>query len=91
MMTLTNSEQRTLKAQAQRLEPILKVGKGGLSTEFLEKFQHTQQTHPLLKIQFTAHKDEKKPLTMRLAELTGSVVVQQVGNIAVLYKPAASR
>jgi RNA-binding protein len=87
MTTLTKAELRDLKAKAQLLNPVLKVGKGGLSTEFMAEFRHAQESHPLLKIQFAAHKDEKKALTANLAEYTNSEIIQQVGNVAVFYKP----
>jgi RNA-binding protein len=87
MTTLTKTELQDLKAKAQRLNPVLKVGKHALSEEFLAEFRHTQESHPLLKVQFAAHKDEKKALTAKLAELTDSIIVHQVGNVAVFYKP----
>ncbi len=86
-MELTNPEIRRLKARAQRLEPMLKVGKAGLSENFLKSVDEALAHHELVKIKFAEFKDEKKTLAPALAEKTSSRLVMRVGNTAVLYRP----
>ncbi len=88
-IVLTNAEKRDLKARAQRLEAIVKLGHGGVSEAFLKSFDEALTRHGLVKMKFTDHKEEKKTLAVEIAEKTGSAIVAQVGNVAVYYRPKA--
>lgn len=87
MIPLTNAQIRALKAQAQRTKATLKVGKGGLSSEFLAALDHELTCHELVKVKFDEFKEQKKELTPQLAEKSGSHLVTRVGNVVVLYRP----
>ena len=86
-MTLTNAEKRDLKARAQRLEPVVKLGHGGMSDAFLQSLDTALTQHGLVKMKFSDHKEEKKTLVPQMAERTSSALVMQVGNVAVFYRP----
>jgi RNA-binding protein len=77
---------RTLKARAQRLEPMFKVGKSGLSDGFLKSVDAGLSHHELVKVKFVEFKEEKKVLAPALAEKTSSQIVMRVGNVVVLYR-----
>ena len=87
MIELTNPQPRRLKALAQRLEPMLKVGKQGLSGAFLQSVNDELAYHELVKIKFGELKEEKKQLAPQLAEQTASRLVMLVGHVVVLYRP----
>jgi len=84
---LTNAELRRLKARAQLLEPMFKVGKGGLSDGFVAEVSAGLASHELVKVKFVEFKEEKKTLAPALAEKTSSRLVMRVGNVAVLFRP----
>ena len=84
---LNNSQIRKFKAAAQRLEPILKVGKAGLSEGFIRSVTEALAQHELVKIKFADFKDQKKELAPQLAEKTASHLVMRVGNVMVLHRP----
>ncbi len=84
--SLTNAAKRDLKARAQRLEPILKVGHAGVTPEFLASLDRALTDHELVKVRFSDFKEEKKTLTPLLAEKSGSEVVMRVGNVAVFFR-----
>lgn len=86
-LTLNNAEKRDLKARAQRLEPMVKLGHGGMSDGFLQGMEDALARHGLVKMKFSDHKEEKKTLAPQIAERTGSALVAQVGNVAVFYRP----
>lgn len=90
MQELTNAEIRKLKARGQLLEPLLKVGKAGLSEGFLKSVDEALSHHELIKVKFVEFKEEKKALAPLLAGKTASQLIMRVGNVAVLYrkKPA---
>ncbi len=85
-----NSEVRKYKAAAQRLKATYKIGKAGLSPQFIQGLDEGFKHHELIKVKFDEHKEEKKELAPLLAEKTSSHLIMQVGNVVVLYrkKPA---
>jgi RNA-binding protein len=87
MISLTNAQKRALKARAQRLEAALKIGKEGLSQEFLAALDAALQAHELVKVRFADFKEQKKELSPQLAERSGSHLLTRIGNVAVLYRP----
>jgi len=84
---LTSADKRHLKGRAQLLEPVLKVGRNGIAAPFPASVETELARHELIKIKFVEFKEQKHELAARLAEETGSALVQVVGNVAVLYRP----
>ena len=84
---LNNSQIRKFKAAAQHLEPMLKVGKAGLSEGFIRSVDVALTQHELVKIKFVEFKAEKKELAPQLAEKTASHLIMRVGNVMVLHRP----
>jgi RNA-binding protein len=87
MVSLTNAHMRVLKAQAQRLKATLKVGKEGLSPQFLAALDDALKHRELVKVKFDDFKEQKKELAPQLAEKSGSRLVTRVGNVVVLFRP----
>ena len=87
MVPLTNAQIRAFKAQAQRLKATLKVGKEGLSPQFLAALDDALKHHELVKVKFDNFKEQKKELAPQLAEKSGSQMVTRVGNVVVLFRP----
>lgn len=86
MGPLTNAQMRDLKAQAQRLKATLKVGKEGLSPEFMSALDDALRYRELVKVKFDCFKERKNELSPQLAEKSGSLLVTRVGNVVVLYR-----
>jgi RNA-binding protein len=72
---LNNSQIRNFKAAAQHLEPMLKIGKAGLSDGFIASINEALEQHQLVKIKFVELKDQKKELAPELAEKTSSHLI----------------
>jgi len=83
---LTSAEKRELKAKAQRLEPVLRLGSAGVSDAFLSSLDKALSLHGLVKIKFTEFKEEKKTIAPEIAEKTGSDLIMRVGNVAVYFR-----
>ncbi|MBN8247210.1 MAG: YhbY family RNA-binding protein [Verrucomicrobia bacterium] len=79
-------ELRDLKARAQRLDPILKIGHAGLSDAFFTALDRCLRDHELVKVKFDDFKDRKKELVPELSARTGAQLIQRVGNVAVLFR-----
>ncbi|MFA6545473.1 MAG: YhbY family RNA-binding protein [Limisphaerales bacterium] len=83
---LPNPVVRKLKGLAQKLEPVLSLGKSGASDAFIKSLDEALAQHELVKIKFAAFKDERKTLAPQLAGKTGSHLVWVVGHVAVFYR-----
>jgi RNA-binding protein len=87
MTPLDIAQVRDLKAKAQRLKASLKVGKEGVSPQFLAALDDTLKHHELVKVKFDEFKEQKKELAQQLAEKSNSHLVTRIGNVVVLYRP----
>jgi RNA-binding protein len=85
--TLTNSEMRKLKAEAQRLDPVVYVGKSGLTAAVLKSIDVALRARELIKIRFDHDRDERDVLAGKIVEATGAALIMQVGKVAVYYRP----
>jgi RNA-binding protein len=85
-MSLNSRQTSQLRSLAQRLEPILHLGKAGVTDAFVASVEQALNDHELIKIKFTAFKDTKKPLAEEIATRTQSELVWIVGHVAVLYR-----
>ncbi len=90
--TLSNPEIRQLKAAAQRLEPVVRVGKAGLTAAVIAGIEDALRTQELIKIRFDRDRDERDVLAGQVAQVTGAALIWQVGKVAVFYrrKPEAT-
>lgn len=82
----TNAEIRKLKSAAQHLEPILKIGKAGLTGAFVKALDESLTRHELVKIKFSDFKEQKKELAPQIAVMTASRLIMRVGNVAVYWR-----
>ena len=87
MSELNNATIRDLKARAQLLKPTLRVGKDGLSPQFIAEVEQTLQHRELIKVKFEQFKEQKDELSKLLAERTTSHLITRVGHVAVFFRP----
>jgi RNA-binding protein len=84
---LTNRETRKLKAEAQKLGPVVRVGKGGLTEVVVADIEQAFRAQELIKIRFDHGRIERDALAGQVAKATGAAVIMQVGKVAVFYRP----
>ena len=80
---------KELKAQAKALEPIVRIGKSGLSETVVAEIKKQIEQKKLIKVKMLRSfvgNDDKKVLAKQIAEKTGSILVQRTGFVAVLAK-----
>jgi len=86
---LNNKQISHLKGLGQLLEPVVRVGNAGLSDALIASLNQALDDHELVKVKFSALKEQKKLLSPQLAELSHSRLIMRVGNVAVLYRQQA--
>ncbi len=78
---------RELKARAQRLRPVVRVGKSGLDPALLQALGEALACHRLVKVKLEAFKEEKKRLFAELCEASGAKPILIVGHTITLWLP----
>lgn len=87
---MTSKERAALRAQANGLDPIIQIGKEGISDNLISQIDDTLDARELLKIRVHLETSPKTPkeLAQELAEALQADVVQVIGGIIVLYREA---
>jgi RNA-binding protein len=84
---LTGAQRSHLRGLGQRLDPALKLGRGGVTPEFLAELQKLLRAHELVKLRFVgAERDERAELCGRIADEGRCVCVGAVGHTALFYR-----
>jgi len=89
MKPLTEKQKRHLKALAHPLNPVIIVGGAGVTEALLKELDSTLEHHELIKVRVNAiDREARDQLIDALCEGSQSLLVQRIGHIAVLYRPA---
>jgi RNA-binding protein len=81
-------DRATLRAAAHHLDPIVHVGQSGITPALVASLDDALRTHELVKIQLGKRLDVGgKEAAKRLAEETGSEVIQVIGHTCTLFRP----
>ncbi len=84
---LTSKERATLRGEAHHLDPLVHVGKEGISDALLASLDDALRTHELVKVQLTKSADlDAKDAARRLADAMDADVVQVIGRTTTLYR-----
>ena len=82
-------EKIMLKSKAKALEPVVRVGKSGLSDSMVEEINKNLRKRKLIKIKLLkpSYKIQgKENLIGLIVQKTGSDLVESVGNVIVLHR-----
>lgn len=87
-MQLTAKQKQFLKGLAHSLEPVVRVGKGGVSEAVITETKKSLAAHELIKVRIDSDDSAaRKELAETLATATGAGVAGTVGKVAILYRP----
>ena len=82
-------EKIMLRSKAKALEPVLRMGKEGLSENFIEEVNKVLKKRKLIKIKLlktSFDKKNKKEMMDSIIQRTNSELIDAVGNIIVIHK-----
>ena len=86
---MTTKQRAYLKGLAMNIDPIFQLGKGGLTTEYIDSVEEALEARELIKINVLKNcLDDPKELAYAIAEHTDAEVVQIIGKKIVLYREA---
>ena len=89
MIELTSSQRKYLRKLGHHLDPVIIVGKQGVTDMLVRAVSDALEHHELVKIKFNEFKDEKKGLIDEVERRTGARIVGMIGHVALLYKENA--
>ena len=86
MNNLSSSQRSYLRSQAHHLEPVVLIGKHGITDGTIESIDRVLEARELIKIKFREFKDEKLSLSEKITELTNSQVVGVIGHTVIIFR-----
>ena len=86
MNNLSSSQRSYLRSQAHHLEPVVLIGKHGITDGTIESIDRVLEARELIKIKFREFKDEKLSLSEKITEMTNSQVVGVIGHTVIIFR-----
>lgn len=87
---MTSKERAALRAQANSLEPIIQIGKDGISDNLIRQADDALDVRELIKIRvhLETAPEGPKEFASKLSEFLGAEVIQVIGGVIVIYRKA---
>lgn len=88
-MTCTGKQRHFLRGLAHARKPVVTVGAAGLSSTVLDEVERALFDHELIKIKLPAgERTARHALVLELCIRSHAEPIQEVGRIALIYRPA---
>lgn len=89
-MNLNNNQRKFLRRKGQQLKPVVWIGQAGLSDAVLAELGQALEHHELVKVKVAAgERSSRDEMIDRMCEQSGAALVQRIGHMALLYRPAS--
>ena len=89
-MKLSSKQRAFLKKEAHNLEPIVRIGKDGLSDNIVQSLLDAINSRELIKVKvlqnLDADKDDTREMAEELSRKSGAELVGVIGKIIIFYK-----
>lgn len=87
MKSLSQKQRKHLKGLAHHLDPVVTIGKHGITEPVIREIELTLDAHELIKIRLISDdRDERRDQLAKLSALTDSHLVQVIGKLGVFYR-----
>ena len=89
---LTNKQRNYLRKLANGIEPIFRIGKGGLTDNMIEQMNLAFEAREIFKVYVLKNSElEVRAVCDEIVSSTGAEPVSVVGSKFVLYKPSSEK
>jgi RNA-binding protein len=86
-MALTGKQRQFLRGLAHALEPIVRVGRAGVSASVIDETRRSLASHELIKVRIDNDDSaQRKVLAEELANACDAAVAGMIGKLAILYR-----
>ena len=86
MNNLSSSDRSFLRSQAHHLEPVVLIGKNGISDGTVEAVNKALEARELIKIKFREFKDNKQSISDEIAVSAKCQIVGMIGHTVILFR-----
>lgn len=84
---LTAADKKRMRGQAQRMNPSVRVGKGGVSEGVRQELNAALDANGLIKVRFEGDREAVRAGCAEITARTGAELIGQVGKTASFYRP----
>lgn len=90
--TLTNAQKKFLRKLGHDLNPVIYIGKEGLSDSVVEAVDEALTIHELIKVKIiNTNKITKQEAATAVPDKTGAALVLLIGKTLLLYRPSTEK
>ena len=86
MNQLSSSQRSFLRSKAHHLEPVVLIGKNGMTDGTIQAVNRALDTRELIKIKFREFKDNKQSISDEIAASANCHVVGMIGHTVILFR-----
>ena len=86
MINLSSLQRSYLRSQAHHLEPVILIGKNGITDGTIEAVNKALNARELIKIKFRDFKDNKQSISDEIAASANCQVVGVIGHTVILFR-----
>ena len=83
---MNSADKKKLRAQAHSLKPVIMIGQSGFTAAVLAEIELALNSHELIKVRIRAERDDRKQISEKICADTGAELIQNIGQIAVIYR-----
>ena len=85
--SLNTQLKKSLRGVAHHLDPVVAVSERGITDGIIEETERALDDHEVIKVKvFSPDRTIRGAVATALAQATSSIVLQQIGKVAVLYR-----
>ena len=89
---LTNKQKRFLRSEANQLQPLIQIGKNGLTESVVELVVEALEAKELIKVSILQNcGEDKKDIAQKLEEVEDLHIVQIIGSTIVVYRESIEK
>lgn len=86
-MSISAKLRRELRSQAHHLKPTVMVGGNGVTDPVITEIDRALTDHELIKVKIASQdREQRKSESLLICEQLQAELVQNIGNIAVIYR-----
>ena len=85
-MVFNNFQLKKLRSYAHSLNPVVMIGRLGLTSNVLNEINLNLNEHELIKVRIRVSKEQQKEMIAEITESTNSHLVQHIGHTMTLFR-----
>jgi RNA-binding protein len=83
---VNSADKKKLRAKAHNLKPVIMIGQSGFTAAVLAEIELALDSHELIKVRIRAEREGRKLITEKICMDTKAELIQNIGQIAVIYR-----